>query len=108
MLFDVCPEASVAASLLLFWRVPTLRAITEDVPMLMPRAMLVSTMVNGKVKVMAATWAVLSCPMKPISSICTRMLDDTPIIIGAVSLASDEGTWPWVKSRLDIAESIAR
>ena len=62
--------------------------------MLMPKAMLVSTMTKGKVKVMAATWAVLSCPMKPISSTCTRMLDETPAIMGAVRRARETETRP--------------
>ena len=62
--------------------------------MLMPKAMLVKTITKGKVKVIAATWAVLSCPMKPSSSTCTRMLEETPTIMGAVSRASEADTGP--------------
>ena len=36
------------------------------------------------------------------------MLDETPIIIGAVSLAREVETRPWVKSWLDMTKSIAR
>ena len=64
---------------------PALRAITDEVPMLTPSAMLVKIMVIGKVNVTAATCSVESWPMKPISSVCTRMLEATPSIIGAVS-----------------------
>ena len=64
---------------------PALRAITEEAPMPTPKAMLVKIMVMGKVKVTAATCSVESCPMKPISKVCTRMLEETPSIMGAVS-----------------------
>lgn len=73
---------------------PTLRAMTDEVPMLMPRAMLVSTIAKGKVNVIAATCRVLNWPMNPISSVCTRMVDATPMTMGAVSLASAAGTEP--------------
>jgi hypothetical protein len=41
--------------------------------------------------------------MNAISSIETRMLLETPIIIGAVSRNSDRGTESWVRSRELIA-----
>jgi hypothetical protein len=66
--------------------------------MLMPNAILVSTMTKGKVKVMAATWAVLSWPINPISRTCTKILDETPAIIGAVKRAKDPETGPCVRS----------
>ena len=62
--------------------------------MLMPSAMLESTMTRGKVKLTAATCSVPSCPIKPSSRVCTRMLEETPIIIGAVSWARDRVTEP--------------
>ena len=91
-----CTSSSTLLLLCDCW--PTLRAMTDEVPMLIPKAILVRTIVRGNVKVIAATWAVLSWPMKPISRTCTRMLEETPIIIGAVNLASDIETGPCVRS----------
>ena len=48
---SVCEGEDGALSvdaLLFIWRVPTLRAMTEDVPMLMPNAMLVSTITKER------------------------------------------------------------
>ena len=92
--FEDDDEASSSDVAVFICRVPTLRAITEEVPMLMPKAILVNTMTRGKVKVMAATCAVLSCPIKPISSTCTKMLDETPAIMGAVRRARETDTRP--------------
>ena len=77
---------------------PTRRAITDDVPMPMPSATLVSIMLIGNVNVTAAICAVPSWPMKPISSICTMIDDDTASIIGAVSRSRLRATGPWVRS----------
>ena len=81
---------------------PTLRAMMEEAPMPMPSATLERTMVSGKVNVMAATCLMLSWPMKPISRVCTRIAEEIPIVMGAVSFSSDTGTEPWVKSRCAI------
>jgi hypothetical protein len=69
--------------------------------------MLVRIMTRGKVNVIAATWTVPSCPMNAISSIETRMLLETPTIMGAVSRNSDRGTESRVRSR-DFIAGIAK
>ena len=82
---------------------PTRRAITDDVPIPMPSATLVSSIVIGNVNVTAAICAVPSWPMKPISITCTMIDDDTASIIGAVRRNRLEPTGPWVRSRPALA-----